>query len=203
METSRDKRSAAGHRLNRRSWPRSTNDPDAQRTSAWLKACSWRHLATRPVRPDRSLGVPGPRARSGASSSSACWARRGGSPRRRRTTSPHWFRDVRQGRRSEVTADRGQLVRQLVAGQLGPGVQDLPVSLDRPPEDACVGLANADQPELECGAPPPRSVQKSSSSCLRSARTSRPSAVTSSIAWTWLAASPWLRPNQLRPPPRV
>ena len=67
---------------------------------------------------------------------------------------PDRFGDVRQGRQPEVPADGGQLVRQLVAGQLGPGVQDLPVSLDRPPEDACVGLADGDQPELECGDDP-------------------------------------------------
>ena len=49
--------------------------------------------------------------------------------------------------------------------------------------------------------PPPRSAQNSSGSVSWSARTSRPSAVTTSAATIVLQASPWVRISQLRPPP--
>ena len=51
--------------------------------------------------------------------------------------------------------------------------------------------------------PPPRSAQNRSAWSSEVARTSCPSGVTSSIAVTWLAASPCLRASQLRPPPSV
>jgi hypothetical protein len=51
--------------------------------------------------------------------------------------------------------------------------------------------------------PPPRSAQNRPVSVHASARTSRPSAVTASIASTLLADSPYARPSQLIPPPTV
>ena len=51
--------------------------------------------------------------------------------------------------------------------------------------------------------PPPRSAQKRSGFSWREACSSRPSAVTTSAESRRLAARPYLRPSQLRPPPSV
>ncbi len=59
------------------------------------------------------------------------------------------LRDVGDRREPEVAGDRRQLVGRLVAGELRPGVEDLALALDRPPEDAGVDLGDGHEPELQ------------------------------------------------------
>ena len=59
--------------------------------------------------------------------------------------------DLRDGREVEEAADRGELVRDLAAGQVGPGVQHLGSAPDRVPQGAGVGLGDREEPEFERG----------------------------------------------------
>jgi hypothetical protein len=59
--------------------------------------------------------------------------------------------DLLDWREVEQPADRGQLVRDLSPGQLGPGVQHLRGALDRVPQGTRTPLGDREQPELERG----------------------------------------------------
>ena len=108
---------------------------------------------------------------------------------------PHLLRYLGDRREAQETRHGGQLVGERGLGQLPPGVHHLAGALDREPQQPRVGLREREQLELDRGhdaeaaataAHGPEQIGLRS----RSPRTSRPSAVTSSIAWTLFAARP-------------
>ena len=116
----------------------------------------------------------------------------------------------RRRRRGRQVEDRRQLVGQAGRGPVGVERGDVGGALAGEDHDAAVDH-RADRLRASSSSavttpklpPPPRSPQSSSGSPSAPARTSRPSAVTTSALTRWSQARPCLRTSQPMPPPRV